>query len=134
MKRFSKYVLVAVLVCLSLVVILASFVYVRMYRSRPVEEGALQVSGVHKPVAVKRDALGIPFIEAGGIDDTVFALGFLHAQERYFQMDLMRSRAAGELAELLGRSALDNDRVAGRRIPEQVTRPERYAQGTAGQS
>lgn len=112
MKRFSKYLLSAVLVCLSLAVILTVVVYLWMYRSRPAVEGAVQLSGLHNPVVVKRDDLGIPLVEAGNIDDAVFTLGFLHAQERYFQMDLMRRRAAGELSELLGRTALDKDKEA----------------------
>ena len=53
--------------------------------------------------------MGIPTIRAGGRIDLAFATGFLHAQDRFFQMDLLRRNAAGELAELLGPALADYD-------------------------
>jgi penicillin amidase len=78
--------------------------------SLPQLEGTVQVPGLAAPVTVTRDALGIPTIRGASRDDLARATGFLHAQDRFFQMDLMRRRAAGELSALVGRRALETDR------------------------
>ena len=61
-------------------------------------------------MTVARDALGIPTIRGASREDVARATGFVHAQDRFFQMDLMRRRAAGELAALVGERALEVDR------------------------
>jgi penicillin amidase len=61
-------------------------------------------------VSVERDALGVPWVRGRSREDVARATGFLHAQERFFQMDLSRRRAAGELAALFGARALPLDR------------------------
>lgn len=66
--------------------------------------------GVKAKVTVERDALGTATISGENRADLVYALGYLHGQERYFQMDLLRRVAAGELAELFGTVALDVDK------------------------
>lgn len=71
--------------------------------------GDLQVHGVAAPVKLTRDANGSVTIDANSRADATFALGFVHAQERFFEMDLMRRVAAGELAELVGPAALGSD-------------------------
>jgi len=86
----------------------------RLVASLPRLEGRLAVRGLSAPVVVERDALGVPTLRGAGRGDVAFALGFLHAQERFFQMDVMRRRAAGELAELFGPAALDADRAVRR--------------------
>ena len=73
-------------------------------------DGELAVPGLAAPVSVERDSLGVVTIEAGSEADAMRALGYVHAQERYFEMDLMRRNAAGELSELFGAVALDVDR------------------------
>ena len=78
--------------------------------SRPRLEGSLALAGLSAPVRVERDALGIPAIAAANPLDACRALGFLHGQDRFFQMDLARRRAAGELSALFGAGALDADR------------------------
>ncbi|HEY7817138.1 MAG TPA: penicillin acylase family protein, partial [Vicinamibacteria bacterium] len=70
-----------------------------------------------------RDAKGVPTIRAETRLDLARALGFVHTQERFFQMDLMRRRAAGELSELLGPSMLDVDRY--HRVHRMRARAER---------
>ncbi|KRE91333.1 peptidase S45 [Frateuria sp. Soil773] len=74
-------------------------------------DGRLHAAGLHGSVGLERDALGTLTVEGGSRDDVTYALGFAHAQERYFAMDLMRRLAAGELAELVGKAALDTDIV-----------------------
>lgn len=79
--------------------------------SLPREQGAAAMTGLAGVVEVARDDRGVPIIRAqsGDFSDAAAAMGFVHAQERFFQMDLMRRRAAGELAELLGPAALPSD-------------------------
>jgi penicillin amidase len=78
--------------------------------SLPQTDGAFALAGLAAPVAVERDAWGVPTITASTRADAARALGFLHAQERFFQMDLQRRQAAGELAALVGARALEVDR------------------------
>jgi penicillin amidase len=73
-------------------------------------DGERALPGLSAPVAIERDALGVPTIHAASRVDAARALGFLHGQDRFFQMDLMRRKAAGELSELFGPLALPADR------------------------
>lgn len=81
-------------------------------RSLPRLDGTVPLPGLLAPVTVERDALGVPTIRGTTRLDVTRALGYLHAQDRFFQMDLLRRRSAGELAELLGAMALPLDRAA----------------------
>ncbi|MCU0224245.1 MAG: penicillin acylase family protein [Acidobacteria bacterium] len=78
--------------------------------SLPRLDGAIEIAGLTAPVRIERDAIGVPTVSAAGPLDASRALGFLHAQERFFQMDLARRRAAGELSALFGAVALEADR------------------------
>ncbi len=73
-------------------------------------DGTLMLSGLSAPVTIQRDHLGVVTVDAANEIDAMHALGYVHAQERFFEMDLMRRSAAGELAELFGPIALDNDK------------------------
>lgn len=84
----------------------------QMQGSLPPLDGGRTLTGLAAPVKVERDALGVPTITGTSRADVALALGFIHAQDRFFQMDLMRRRGAGELSELFGRAALDLDREA----------------------
>lgn len=74
--------------------------------SRHAEEGVTLTAEVR----LLRDARGHPTVQAQNFEDLAFGLGFLHAQDRFFQMDLSRRLAAGELAALVGEQALSQDR------------------------
>ena len=102
----------AILLGLVLVLGLAAGLYVRaqLRGSLPQLEGTLRVPGLSGPVTVARDALGIPTIRGASREDVARAIGVLHAQERFFAMDLSRRRAAGELSALVGPRALAADR------------------------
>lgn len=78
--------------------------------SLPQLDGSQPLSGLAADVVITRDALGVPTVRGANRSDVARALGFLHAQDRFFQMDLLRRRAAGELAELFGPAALPLDR------------------------
>ena len=82
-----------------------------MLQNLPQLDGSLPVYGLAAKVTVQRDARGIPYIHASSLDDLVFAQGFVTAQDRLWQMDLLRRHAAGELAVILGRTALTHDRL-----------------------
>ena len=86
--------------------------YLCLRASLPALEGRVSVSGLTAPVTVTRDARGVPTIEARNRADLAWATGFLHAQDRFFEMDLSRRLAAGELSGLVGRVALEQDRKA----------------------
>jgi len=79
-------------------------------RSLPQLDGGAALPGLSAPVTVERDALGVPTLRGATRTDVARALGYLHAQDRFFQMDLLRRRAAGELSEILGKSAVPLDR------------------------
>jgi penicillin amidase len=79
-------------------------------RSLPPLDGSLVVAGLSGNVTIQRDAQGVPTITATNRADLGFATGFVHGQDRYFQMDLMRRQAAGELSEVFGKIAVDLDK------------------------
>ena len=83
-----------------------------VYRSRalPVVDGALAVAGVAGPIRVERDTHGIPTISAQSHEDAAFGLGFVHAQDRLWQLETHKRIGAGRLAEAFGPGALENDK------------------------
>ena len=82
-----------------------------MREQMPQLDGNLQLPGLSAPVLVRRDSHGIPHIQAATMDDLLEAQGFVVAQDRLWQMDMARRFAAGELAELLGPSVVEHDKV-----------------------
>jgi penicillin G amidase len=87
-----------------------SFTYISRKRL-PQVEGQLALLGLRASVTVRRDRWGIPYISATNRHDLFLAQGFVHAQDRLWQMELNRRIAAGRLSELFGRLALDTDRL-----------------------
>src|SRR5690242_18782672 len=81
-----------------------------MRQSLPKLDGVANVSGLGAEATIERDARGIPVISATSRADLAFATGYAHGQDRFFQMDLSRRLAAGELSELFGEVALKTDR------------------------
>ncbi|AHX14190.1 peptidase S45 [Dyella jiangningensis] len=77
--------------------------------SRARLDGEVRVAGLGDAVAITRDALGTATLQGKSRDDISYALGYVHGQERFFAMDLMRRLPAGELSELVGAKALDTD-------------------------
>lgn len=91
--------------------------------SLPRSTGAVTIAALYAPVTVELDAAAVPRIRAQTLGDALLAQGFLHAQQRFFQMDLARRAAAGELAELVGEAALELDRAQRRyRMRERARR------------
>lgn len=77
--------------------------------SYPDADGELALEGVSAPVEVKRDSLGIPQIYADNIADLFFAQGYVHAQDRFWEMDVRRHITAGRLSEMFGESQIETD-------------------------
>lgn len=107
MPKWLKRIALALLV---LVAILSLTIGWLLRASLPTLEGQQPLAGLSAAATVQRDALGVVTIDAASEVDAMRALGYVHAQERYFEMDLMRRTAAGELAELFGAVAVDVDR------------------------
>jgi penicillin amidase len=114
-RRASRRLLwltLAVSMTLVLIAVAAFGVWFRgqLRASLPQLDGSRALPGLSAPVEVTRDALGIPTVRGRTRHDVSRATGFLHAQERFFQMDLARRRAAGELSVLVGARALKVDK------------------------
>ncbi len=83
-----------------------------MSRKRlPKTDGEIVLSGLLASVEIVRDQWGVPHIYAETIPDLFFAQGFVHAQDRLWQMELNRRTAQGQLSEVFGELALDTDRA-----------------------
>jgi penicillin amidase len=106
-RSWGRRVLLGLCGLLALALIAA---YLAVRGSLPRLEGQWQGPGLSAPVSVERDSLGVVTITGESRADVAWATGFVHAQDRYFQMDLARRMAAGRLAELVGDAALEVDR------------------------
>ena len=100
--------LILVAILLLLLALAAAWIAMRM--SLPALAGDRSLAGVKSAVSVSRDTRGTVTIAAADMADAVRALGFVHGQERFFEMDLTRRSAAGELSALLGPVTLPMDR------------------------
>ncbi|PPU35176.1 penicillin acylase [Xanthomonas arboricola] len=107
MRKWLGRLLLAIVV---LIVAAVLAVYLLMRGSLPQLDGNSALQGLAAPVSVQRDRRGVVTIDAASQVDAMRALGYVHAQERYFEMDLMRRAPAGELSELFGAAALDLDK------------------------
>src|SRR6267154_6494407 len=105
--RILRRLLLILLVAL---VAIAAWLYSIARSPLPELDGTISVQGISGPVSVIRDARGVPTIEAATLNNLFFAQGYVTAQDRLFQMDLLRRAAAGELSEIVGNIALKHDR------------------------
>src|SRR6202041_140633 len=80
------------------------------YRAMPAYSGAERLPGLSSEARVWRDAHGVPHIFAGSVDDAARALGYLHASERMFQMEILRRVGQGRMAEIRGAELLPVDK------------------------
>jgi penicillin amidase len=103
----------AVLAGLLVAVLIAAAVGAAVAVRRPVPQidGTVRLDGLDGPVDVLRDAFGVPHVYADTVDDLFTAQGYVHAQDRFWQMDVRRHTTAGRLAELFGAGQVDVDRV-----------------------
>lgn len=108
--RVPRIVGSAVALVVVLALAAALIAWLTMRASLPELDGERSVDGLSAAVAIERDANGVTTVSAPNRPLLAFALGYAHAQDRFFQMDLLRRRSAGRLAELVGRAALPLDR------------------------
>jgi penicillin amidase len=100
--------LLAFLAVLAAAIVLLGYVYLR--QSLPRLEGEIALAGIAAPVEILRDRYGVPHIFAASERDAQFALGFVHAQDRLWQLEMNRRVGAGRLAQALGPGGLETDR------------------------
>lgn len=106
MRRFKKFLLVL----LVLIVVIGIALCAYIFHLKPKYEGELQLKNLEKETTVYFDEFGVPHIYADSEKDAMTALGYVHAQERLWQMELLRRIAPGRLSEIFGSVALKNDK------------------------
>ncbi|MGB5433661.1 MAG: penicillin acylase family protein, partial [Acidimicrobiia bacterium] len=112
-KRSRKWwkVLLGVIAAVLLVVVVgtALFMRVSVRRAFPDVDGEVSIAGLDASVEVVRDDMGIPHIYASTSHDLFMAQGYVHAQERFWQMDFWRHIGSGRLSEMFGDSQVETD-------------------------
>ena len=111
MKTILKWLARGVLALAVLCAAAAAGAFIWLRGSLPEIDGVRALAGLAAPAEVIRDEHGVPHIVAGSEEDALFALGFVHAQDRLWQMEMNRRIGAGRLAEVLGPAALGTDRL-----------------------
>jgi penicillin amidase len=106
--RWAKLVILALL---STLVLAGAVVALYVQRSLPRLDGELRLTGLTHPVTVQRDAADVTHILAGSAADAWRALGYVHAQERGWQLEFNRRLMRGELSEVLGEATLETDKL-----------------------
>ena len=107
MKRWTKRLGLGAAI---LLICAAAVSFLMLRASLPQTTGTLVLPGLEHSVRVMRDPHGVPSIQAANRHDLYMALGFVHAQDRLFQMDIQRRLGAGRLAEVIGNTAVPSDR------------------------
>jgi len=105
-KRLLIRVFIFIIV-LFIVLSLLGFITIR--RSFPKVGGSIEIPGLSEEVEIIRDSMGVPHIYASNERDLFLAQGYVHAQDRFFQMDLWRHIGAGRLSEMFGESQVETD-------------------------
>ncbi len=109
-SSFLRFLLWFAFAVLLLATICVAYAYYVTRAALPQLDGQLKVAGLSAPVMVTRDGHGVPVIEAANLNDLFFAQGFVTAQDRLWQMDVMRRFGGGELSEILGEETVKLDR------------------------
>ena len=107
MRRFLVKALAAAAALLALVCVI---LYASLRRSLPLVDGAVTVAGISAPIDIIRDADAIPHIFASTELDALYGLGYVHAQDRLWQMEFQRRIGHGRLSEIFGAATLPQDR------------------------
>src|SRR5580700_525130 len=109
-SAWGRVLLWLLLILILLVAGALAYAYFAAVSALPQLDGRLQVKGLSAAVKVTRDSHGVPAIEAATLEDLFLAQGYVTAQDRLWQMDVMRRFASGELSEILGEDTLKLDR------------------------
>ncbi len=110
MRRALRWLGFGALGLAAIVLAAAGGGYIWLRQSLPVVEGEIMVEGPSAPIRILRDRHAIPHVTALTFEDAIFAQGFVHAQDRLWQMEFQRRVGAGRLAEVVGADALPTDR------------------------
>jgi len=111
MSEFSRVALRVFAVLMVLILLGAAFFVFTVRRSFPQSSGKIRLHGLTAPVEVARDDFGVPHIYASDLHDLFFAQGYVHSQDRFWQMDVWRHTGAGRLSEMFGNSLLETDKL-----------------------
>jgi penicillin amidase len=111
MSRRRKTFLIILFGLLIIAIALTIVAVITVRRSWPETEGVVQLGNLDAPVEIYRDTYGIPHIYASTEHDLYLAQGYVHAQDRFWQMEFWRRIGSGRLSEVLGESSLDFDRT-----------------------
>jgi len=106
-KNISGIVILLIAVAITLGVLFNGLSKKSFYK----ESGSIKVEGISNNVSIHKDDFGVPHIIAENKNDLYYSLGYIHAQDRLWQMDLSRRVAEGRLSEILGRDALVYDKL-----------------------
>src|SRR2546426_5612320 len=107
MRRLLKFALTVIVVPILIGAVVA---YVLLRRSLPALDGTVEVAGLAAPIEIIRDADAIPHIFAANKNDALFGLGYVHAQDRLWQMEFQRRIGFGRLSEIFGPAVVPQDR------------------------
>ena len=141
MRRLIRVLVITGFVLGTILVVLTGTAVFVVRHSFPSYDGKAELPGLDAQVEVIRDEHGIPQIYADNADDLFAAQGYVHAQDRFFEMDFRRHVTSGRLAELFGEDALETDkfvrtlgwrRVAERELPLLAPSTRRYLEVYAG--
>ncbi len=111
MNKTVKFILGSFLTLLSLIVIISFLSYYMLIKPHPNYDGEVLLNGIESNIEIYRDQYAIPYIFAETDNEAAFALGYVHAQERLFQMDIVRRAGQGRLSEILGTITVPFDKM-----------------------
>lgn len=111
MKTWKKVLIGALVSLLIIIVVMLTLSYFMLKKSLPEYDGNKKVTHLKNKIEIYRDNYAIPLIKAENDDDAAFALGYVHAQERLFQMDIARRAGEGRLSEVLGSKTISIDQM-----------------------
>jgi penicillin amidase len=140
MENVKKIGKISLLLMLVIIIIFFTYLFNSFDNSLPLKNGIITVPELEKAVDITFDAKGIPQIWAQNEQDAYFAMGYLHASDRLFQMDLTRRISQGKLSELLGSAVLKFDiqqrivghtRIAQKYLPQLTENSKNYLKSYA---
>lgn len=110
LKANTKQILIVATISIIVLAVFIPFeIYLRAKQGVGHQTGNIKIAGIKAPVKISRDKLGIPYIEAKSRDDLFIATGYATAQDRLWQMTMLKMAASGRLSEILGPKLLDVD-------------------------
>lgn len=142
MKKWVKVVIGSFISVVVIIIIGGAFFYNMLKSSLPKYAGTVETNKIKEDISVYRDSMAIPYIVADDDEDAAFGLGYVHAQERIFTMDIARRAGEGKLSEILGKKAIPFDamfktigidrtaeKIVAQMSPEEINILQSYSDG-----